>query len=148
MIKNNEKGFISIIDGILAITLLLIVFSLFNFIISSQTLDYSHNFNEFKDSQDVMEILSNKINFEDKSILEKAEFILKSNNNSKSSIKEVSLLVNESFHILIPNSNYLFTENNYLKGEEISYNGDFTMAENVSVAIRQVGNYSFVLYIW
>lgn len=142
----GNKGFISIVDGILAITLLLIVFTLFNSMISFESSDYSYV--EFKDSQDIMEILSNKIDFEDKSILEKSELILKSDNNSKESIKEVSLLVNETFKDLIPSSNYLFTEKNYLKEEIISSRGNILDGENITVASRNVGNYSFILYIW
>jgi len=148
MFKKDTKGFLSIIDGIFAILLLLIVFSLFNSIIDLEISEYSYTSNEFKDSQDIMELLSNKINFEDKSFLEEAEFILKRDNNSKTSIKEVSILFNNTTKELISNSNYLFTETNYLKGESISSSGDIKNTNNLSVAKRNVGNYSFILYMW
>ncbi|MCC7553274.1 MAG: hypothetical protein KO202_02105 [Methanobacteriaceae archaeon] len=147
MLKNNEKGIFSIIDGIFAITLIFIVFLLFNYMIDFQH-DYSGYTNDFKDSQDYMELLSNKINFEDKSILEKSENILKNNNNSKKSIDEVSCLINESFNDLQIESNFLFTETNYLKSYPILQSGNINDAQNISVAIRNIGDYSFVLYIW
>lgn len=148
MFKKDKKGFLSIIDGIFAIFLLIIVFSLFTSIINIPTTDYNFYSNDFKDSQDIMELLSNKIYFKDQSILEKAESILKSNNNSKNSINEVAILIDDTFKKIPISSNYLFSEINYLKGETIASNGEINNAQNISVAIRNVGDYSFILYLW
>jgi len=144
MIKKDENGMLSIIDGIFSITLVFIVFSLFNLIIVPIPTDYSEN---IKDSQDIMELLSNKVNFQDKSVLDEAEFILRSNNNSKKAIDEVAILIKNFFNDLNLKSNYLFTENNYLKGEPILNKGNINNVENISVASRNIGNYSFVLYL-
>ena len=58
----DEKGNIFIIDAILAITLLLIVFLIFNYAIFIPNSDYSSQIKESQNAEDVMEILK----FEDR----------------------------------------------------------------------------------
>jgi hypothetical protein len=145
---NDNKGFLSSIDAVLAITLVLICFLLFNFVIELPISSYSHESKDFKTSQDIMESLANKINFTDISTLEKIEFILKSNNNSKDSIDEVSSIIKVSFDELGLKNNYSFIETNNLNGKNILSSGNFDENDNLTIARRNVGNYSFVLYIW
>lgn len=145
--KNDNNGFISVIDGILTISIILIGVLLFNSLIYTPLLDYSSYSHDFKTSHDVMEVLASKVNGE-QSTLEHIEFLLKSNNNSRNSIIEASNILNYSFNNLELNQNFYFTENNYLKGENILSSGDINQAENITIATRNIGNYSFSLYMW
>lgn len=144
----NKKGFLSIIDGILAITIVLMCFIIFNSIISISDSSYSDSVHDFKTSQDIMEALSSKINYTDSSILEKTSYILESGNNSKESIKKASIYINASFNELELNNNFLFVETKKLGGKTILSSGNFENADNYTVASRNCGNYSYTLYIW
>jgi hypothetical protein len=145
--KKDIHGFISIIDGVLAISIILIGILLFNSLVNIPFSDYSTYSNDFKTSQDIMEILATKVN-DEMSVLENIENILRYNNNSKNSIIEVSNILNDSLKDLEFNNNFYFTENNYLNGEDILSSGNINQAENISVATRNIGNYSFTLYVW
>ena len=86
----DEKGYFYIIDAILAVMLLLMVFLIVNATISIPSPDYSHDSKDIRIAQDTMEILSGKVNFEDQSFLGEISEILKGNENSKESVREVS----------------------------------------------------------
>ena len=106
--------------------------------------DISHN---SKDAQDVMEILSGKVNFHDKTFLSEITAILKENKNSKKSVSEVSQLCDEKFDEF-KLENYRFVETNHLDSKILSDSGDFTKADDVSVATRNFDGYSYTLYVW
>jgi hypothetical protein len=44
--------------------------------------------------------------------------------------------------------NYRFTENDVLDGEVLASSGDYKKADNVDVASRTYGDYSYSLSIW
>ncbi|WP_409200227.1 hypothetical protein [Methanobrevibacter sp. DSM 116169] len=148
MILKNEKGFLHIIDAFFAITLVFLVFLVLTYTNTISSPDFSSQSYNIKDSQDIMEVLSTKTNYNDKTLLENAEYILRENNNSKISINKVSILLNETLYDLSKDSNFYFTERNYLKEEVILEKGNINNANNLSVAIRYVGDYCFVLYLW
>ena len=143
----DDKGYFYIIDAILAVMLLLMVFLVINTTISIPNPDYSYEIHDFKTAQDTMELLSGKINFTDQTFLAEISQILKNGENSKESIREASKLCNDklnSYNI----KNYKFSENNVLKGKILASSGDYSKADDVSVATRNYGDYSYTLSVW
>ena len=143
----DSKGSFFIIDAILAIVLILIVFFIVNSAISIPTPEYSYQTKDNRDVQDIMELLSGKVDFTDQTFLGEISNILKENKNSKQSIREVSKISKDkldSYNL----DNYQFSENNVLKGEVLASSGDYKKAQNVSVATRNYGDYFFTLSVW
>ena len=150
LIKDN-RGFASLIDMLLSIFILLMVLMAFNLVADIEIPSLSEMSNDFKTSQDIMEIMSSKIDARDHSILEKVTFILDKNNNSASSKREVKALLDDYFASHLngnQNQHYAFAETNQLDGEVLSFNGDYASAENLDVAGRSYGNYSYKLYLF
>ena len=73
--------------------------------------------------------------------------ILNDNKNSKKSVVEVSKICSDKFNEL-KIKNYRFIETNHLKSKVLASSGDFSKAENLSVATRNYGDYSYTLYVW
>ena len=143
----DNKGSFYIIDAILAIFLLLIVFLVVNAAISMPTADYSYQSKDIRTAQDVMELLSGKIDFHDQSFLGKISNILEEDENSKESIREVSGLCEDKFESL-KIKNYRFSETNVLKDKVLASSGDYSNAKDVSSATRSYGDYYFTLSTW
>lgn len=143
----DNKGSIYMIDAVLAIFLLLLVFLVVNTVITMPAQDYSYQSKNIRQAQDTMELLSGKIEFNDMTFLEKISKILEENENSKESIKEVSKISKDklnSYNL----KNYRFCENNVLNGEVLASSGDYGKADDVNVASRNYGDYSYTLAIW
>lgn len=143
----DNKGSFYIIDAILAVVLLLIVFLAINATITMPTHDYSYETRDIKTAQDVMELLSGKVDFEDESFISEISAILNESRNSKESIREVSKISKsklDSYDL----ENYRLTETNVLNNVVLASNGDWDNAENISVATRTYGEYSFTLSVW
>ena len=92
----DNKGSLYIMDAVLAIFLLLIVFLVVNAAISMPSADYSYESRDIRTAQDVMELLSGKIDFGDRTFIEKISTILEDGENSKESIQEVSEISKEN----------------------------------------------------
>jgi len=144
----DEKGFLSLVDGILAIFMIIIALMIFNTIINIDISQYSKENDDFLLSQDVMETMSLKIDENTYSTLETIQYKLESNNNSIQSIKEVAIISGEFLNKTIPNKSYSLVENKQLNGTIIVSNDNVNLAKNISTATRNIGNYSFTLYIW
>ena len=143
----DEKGYFYIIDAIFAVMLLLTVFLIVNATISIPSPDYSYDSKDIRMVQDTMEMLSGKVDFTDQTFLGEISEILKENENSKESIRDVSRLSKDklnSFNL----KNYKFSENNVLKGKVLAESGDYSKARDVSVATRNYGDYSYSLSTW
>ena len=143
----DEKGSFYLIEAILSITILLMAILVVNTVISIPSPDYSYEANDLKSAQDIMEVLSKKINFTDQTFLCEISVVLKENKNSKKSIQEVSDICQnkvDSFKL----KNYKFCENNKLKGKVLASKGNYNDAKEVSVATRTYGDYSYTLYVW
>ena len=143
----DNKGSFYIFDAIIAVVLILLVFLVVNTTISLPTSDYSYESKDIRTAQDVMELLSGKVDFEDRTFLEEISAILEEGENSKESIGEVSEISQrklDSYDI----KNYSFTENNVLDGKVLASSGDYKKADNVDVASRTYGDYSYSLSIW
>ncbi|MBQ8018202.1 MAG: hypothetical protein IJ258_08895 [Methanobrevibacter sp.] len=143
----DNKGSFYIMDAILAVVLLLIVFLVVNTAITMPAHDYSYESKDIKDAQDIMELLSGKIDFNDNTFLGVISDILKNGKNSKESVSRVSEISKDklnSYNL----KNYMLTENNILKGKVLASKGDYKKATNVDVATRTYGDYSYTLSLW
>ena len=143
----DSKGSFYIIDAMLAVFLLLIVFLVVNAAISMPAADYSYESKDIRTAQDVMELLSGKIDFNDKTFLEEISTILEEGENSKESIRQASEISKsrlDSYNL----ENYRFSENNVLDEEVLASSGDYKKADNVDVASRTYGDYSYTLATW
>ena len=143
----DEKGNLFIIEAILAITILLMAVFVVNTVISIPSPDYSYETHDLKSAQDIMEILSGKLNFTDQTFLSEISAILKENKNSKKSIREVSDICKNKFDSF-KLTNYKFCENNKLKGKVLASKGNYDNADKVTVATRTYRDYSYTLYVW
>ena len=143
----DEKGNFFIIDAVLAVILLLAVFIVFNSAISIPDSGYSNEIKESKNAQDIMEILSGKVYYSDRTFISGISEILKENKNSKESIREVSGLCEDKFESL-KIKNYRFSETNVLKDKVLASSGDYSNAKDVSSATRSYGDYYFTLSTW
>ena len=143
----DNKGSFYIIDAILAVVLLLIVFLAINATITMPSHDYSYETRDIKTAQDIMELLSGKVDFEDESFISEISAILSEGENSKESIREVSKISKsklDSYDL----ENYRLVETNVLNNVVLASRGDWDNAENISVATRTYGEYSFTLSTW
>ena len=148
LIKDN-KGFVSLADAMLSIFILLMVLIAFNMIIDIDVPSLSEENTNFKTSQDIMEVMSSKVDGRDYTLIERISYILSSNNNSIVSKREVKSLLDDFFSAYLDNNyHYAFVESNNLNGEVLSSNGDYESSDRVNVAIRSYGNYSYKLYLF
>ena len=145
----DNKGFVSLADAMLSIFILLMVLVAFNMVVDIEIPSLSEESNDFKSSQDIMEIMSSKVDGRDYTVLERITYILSENNNSIASKREVKAILDEFFMVYFDEMyHYSFVETNQLNGEVLSSNGDYSSSERVNVAIRNYGNYSYKLYIF
>ena len=148
LIKDN-KGFVSLADAMLSIFILLMVLMAFNMMIDIEVPSLSEESNDFKTSQDIMEIMSSKVDGRDYTVLERITYILAENNNSIASRREVKAILDEFFIVYFDDRyHYSFVETNQLNGDILSSNGDYSSSDRVNVAIRNYGNYSYKLYVF
>jgi hypothetical protein len=143
----DNKGSFYLIDAILAVVLLLIVFLAINTTVTMPTHEYSYETRDIRTAQDVMELLSGRIDFQDKSFISEISGILKEGENSKESVREVSKISRDrldSYNL----ENYRLVESNVLNDGVLASKGNYDDAENVSVATRTYGDYSFTLSTW
>ena len=144
---NDAKGSLYLADAIIALSILFIAMLMLNSLISIPNPTFSHVSHNSKNAQDIMEILSGKVDFEDKTFLGEITSILKDNKNSKKSISEVSKMCVSKFDEFKIN-NYRFIETNHINSKVLAESGDFTKAKNVSIATRNFDDYSYTLYLW
>ena len=143
----DNKGSFYLIDAILAVVLLLIVFLAINATVTMPTHEYSYETRDIRTAQDVMELLSGRIDFQDKSFISEISGILKEGENSKESVREVSKISRDrldSYDL----ENYRLVESNVLNDGVLASKGNYDDAENVSVATRTYEDYSFTLSTW
>ena len=143
----DEIGNLYIADAIIALSILFIAMIMLNSLVSLPNPTYSDISHNSKNAQDIMEILSGKVDFKDHTFLSEITGILKDNKNSKKSIREVSQICDDKFCEL-KLSNYRFVESNKLDSKILSESGDFSKAERISVATRNYDGYSYTLYLW
>ena len=148
-IINDNKGFVSLADALLSIFILFMVLIAFNMMIDIEIPSLSEENNDFKTSQDIMEIMASKVDGRDYTILERITFILSENNNSIASKREVKEILDDFFIVYLDDRyHYSFLESNQLNGDILSSNGNYYNADRVNVAIRNYGDYSYKLYLF
>lgn len=143
----DNKGSFFIIDAIMAVVLLLIAFLVINTVITMPAHEYSYETKDIRTAQDIMELLSGKVDFEDQNFIGEISTILKEGKNSKNSIEEVSRISKDkldSYDL----KNYRLVESNKLKNKVLALKGNYERAQNLSVATRTYGDYSFTLSTW
>ena len=143
----DERGNLYIADAILALSIIFVVMLMLNTLISLPNPTYSVASHNSKNSQDIMEILSGKVDFEDETFLEKITNILKEDEDSDKSIREVSLICKNKFEELNL-TNYRFVESNHLESRVLASSGNFPEYGNVSSATRSFDDYSYTLMLW
>ena len=79
--------------------------------------------------------------------MEIISYTLDYNNNSLSSQREVTRILDEFFSIYFTRGNYSFAETSQLGGKVLSSRGNVMDGDEVTVAIRHHGNYSYKLYV-
>ena len=132
LIKDN-KGFVSLADAMLSIFILLMVLMAFNMMIDIEIPSLSEESNDFKTSQDIMEIMSSKADGRDYTVLERITYILSENNNSITSKREVKAILDEFFMVYFDDRyHYSFVETNQLNGEILSSNGIIPLLKQIS----------------
>ena len=146
-IIKDERGFLSLFDSLLAVFLLFMVFIAFNMVMEIEVPSLSEENKDFKTSQDLMEILSSKATDRDYSTLEIISYTLDYNNNSLASQREVTGILDEFFSIYLSSGSYSFAETSQLGGKVLSSRGNVMDGDEVTVAIRHYGNYSYKLYV-
>lgn len=144
----GNSGFLSLIDSLLAILLVLIALMAFNLLLAEGSDSLSEDVNMFKTSQDIMEIMSSSIDGKDYSMIAEISYTLNKYNNSKSAQREVSDKLVGFFNKYLKGVHYSFVENNQLKGKELAADGDRFSSNNLTVATRIYENYSYQLYVW
>ena len=145
----DKKGFVSLADAMLSIFILLMVLMAFNMMIDIEVPSLSEESNDFKTSQDIMEIMSSKVDGRDYTVLERITYILSENNNSIASKREVKVILDEFFMVYFDDRyHYSFVETNQLNGEVLSSNGDYSSSGRLNLAIRNYGIYSYKLYVF
>ena len=146
-IVKDERGFLSLFDSLLALFLVFVVFIAFNMVMEIEVPSLSEENKDFKTSQDLMEILSSKATDRDYSTLEIISYTLDYNNNSLASQREVTGILDEFFSIYLSSGSYSFAETSRLGGKVLSSRGNVMDGDEVTVAIRHYGNYSYKLYV-
>ena len=146
-IVKDERGFLSLFDSLLALFLVFVVFIAFNMVMEIEVPSLSEENKDFKTSQDLMEILSSKATDRDYSTLEIISYTLDYNNNSLASQREVTGILDEFFSIYLSSGSYSFAETSQLGGKVLSSRGNVMGGDEVTVAIRHHGNYSYKLYV-
>lgn len=146
-IVKDERGFLSLFDSLLALFLVFVVFIAFNMVMEIEVPSLSEENKDFKTSQDLMEILSSKATDRDYSTLEIISYTLDYNNNSLASQREVTGILDEFFSIYLSSGSYSFVETSQLGGKVLSSRGNVMDGDEVTVAIRYYGNYSYKLYV-
>lgn len=146
-IVKDERGFLSLFDSLLALFLVFVVFIAFNMVMEIEVPSLSEENKDFKTSQDLMEILSSKATDRDYSTLEIISYTLDYNNNSLASQREVTGILDEFFSIYLSSGSYSFAETSQLGGKVLSSRGNVMDGDEVTVAIRHYGNYSYKLYV-
>lgn len=148
-IKDN-KGFFSLLDGILAILILFIGLLVFSMVLNFHAPSPYDNSVDSKVANDAMEVMALKIDENSYSTLDSIVAILKANDNNLDyeTKNNIANIAGGFLNRTIPDKNYLLVENNVLDGETIVSKGDILTASNISSTTRNLGEYSFTLSVF
>lgn len=146
MFKDNN-GFLSVLDGILAIFIVFIALFSFSMIADLQIPSYSYESYDFKSSNDVLELMTIKSDENSYSILENIVFTIENSDNPIERDRKIATIASKYLNETTSNYNYLFVENNILN-TTISSKGDISTVSDINSATRTFGDYSFTLFLF
>jgi len=146
----DNKGFFSLLDGILAISILFMGLLVFTSVLNFHTPTPYDEFADSKTANDAMELMVLKIDENSYSTLDSIVAILKANDNNLNyeTKNNIANIAGGFLNKTIPDKNYLLVENNVLGGETIVSKGDILTASNISTTTRNLGEYSFTLSVF
>ena len=146
----DKKGFLSLLDGILAILIIFIGLIAFNMILNFHAPSPYDDYIDSKLANDVMELMTLKIDENTYSTLESIVWTLQDSDNTLNyeTKEKIESIAGNFLNKTIPNKNYLLVENNVLGGEVIVSKGDILTAHDVSTSTRNLGEYSFTLSVF
>jgi len=146
----DKKGFLSLLDGILTISIVLIALLTFNVLLNFHAPSPYDDFIDSKIANDAMELMALKIDENACSTLDSIVIVLKANdNNLNYETKEnIANIAGDFLNKTISHKNYLLVENNVLNGEIIVSKGDILSSSNISTITRNLGEYSFTLSVF
>ncbi|MBF4468328.1 MAG: hypothetical protein ISP01_02880 [Methanobrevibacter arboriphilus] len=147
-IKDN-KGLLTLFDGIIATLLLFLTLFAFNSLIYFESPSYDRTFPDSKLANDAIELMTTE-RVDDYSVLYSIVLILKNNNNTLdyTTRSHISTITGDFLNKIVPDKNYILVENNMLNGEIISSKGYMDDNSNISSSTRNVGEYSFTLSLF
>ncbi|KZX12775.1 hypothetical protein [Methanobrevibacter curvatus] len=143
----ENQGFLSLYDVLIGIVLIFLIISIFNIAIDINFKSPSEEKINPQMAQDIIELMSSKTNAKEESLLEIVSYNLESNNYSYESRENVNLMI-ENFLNKTTNKNYLLLESNILNNTVLSSKGNFNQSQSISTSTREVGNFSYTLYIY
>lgn len=140
--KEDNRGFYSIVDGVLAICLIIILFMSFSSLTNLDTLDnYDDAISDYYDAEGILELMSTSDGVED-SILNQIYLNLREANSSKESFQTSKVIADSFFNQIGMDKNYRFMVNNRILSSKGEINQD-----NYNSASRFVGDYRFGLIV-
>ncbi|MDD6256183.1 hypothetical protein [Methanobrevibacter boviskoreani] len=140
--KEDSRGFYSIVDGILAICLIIILLISFSSLTNLDTLDnYDDAISYYYDAEYILELMSTSDGVED-SILNQIYLNLREANSSKESFQTSKVIADSFFNQIGMDKNYRFMVNNRILSSKGNINQD-----NYNSASRFVGDYRFSLIV-
>ena len=140
--KEDSRGFYSIVDGILAICLIITLLISFSSLTNLDTLDnYDDAISDYYDAEYILELMSTSDGVED-SILNQIYLNLREANSSKESFQTSKVIADSFFNQIGMDKNYRFMVNNGILSSKGNINQD-----NYNSASRFVGDYRFSLIV-
>lgn len=132
-------------DAVLAlIPVMIVLFVASNLAVSPESPLHIHSSQKAHDAMDLM------VNYREGnglSVLERMSAILKSGNNSETSITHAGELASDFLDKNLAGSQYLLTEENQLDGKPLAGKLELEKTQNVATAIRNSGNYTYRIYV-
>ena len=146
----DKKGFLSLLDGILAISIVLVALLIFNVVLNFHAPSPYDDFTDSKVANDAMELMTLTIDENSYSTLDSIILTLKANDNNLDydTRQNIATIAGTFLNKTLPNNNYLLVENNVLDGEVIVSKGDILAGSNISTTTRNLGEYSFSLSVF
>ncbi|MDR1820466.1 MAG: hypothetical protein LBR15_09520 [Methanobrevibacter sp.] len=142
---NDETGVISLSEILIGSLIIILILVVFNMIIEIHVpVSQELSINEV---QDILDSMSFKSSPSQVSLLEISMKKLENSHFSKTSYDEVnSLLETYLNNFCVPN--YQLIEFSSSKQNILVNKGNFNNANNLKSAVRNLGDYKFLLYIW
>ncbi len=147
LIKEDINGIFFSMDatlGLIPIIILILTVANTNISYSDSCLENQY----FQRAQDTAELMATYTENDDQTIFEKVSKELSKNQDQKAGIESARTITSPFLERTVGNMKYRLEEMNYLKGSEISSNGDINKAKNVGVAVRCYDQYLFKFYVW